>query len=87
MVNNSQKNQVLHNAVNKYYLPHSVQQEKDLIIVHYQPFLKHIMFGDTVLIMHMNAKNLYDATGERISFDSLSKVHRYILQNKVKIEN
>ena len=87
MMITSQKNQVLLNCVSKYWLPHQVQQEKDIFIIHYLPSVKQIIHGDTILIMHRHPTNLFRMNTEKFAFESLSKVYRYILQNKIKIED
>ena len=57
-----------------------------MFVIHYRSSIKQIIFGDTSLIVHRNCRNLYDMLGNSVSLESLGKVHRYILETKVKIE-
>lgn len=50
----------------KYYLPLLIQLEKDVLIIHYKPSCKHIIYANTGYIMHRNTKNLYKMNGDLV---------------------
>lgn len=81
------QNNSLFQASKKYFLPMSVQQEKDLLIVHYQSTLKQIIspaLGKSFLMYR--GRNIYTMQGEEVKIDKFGKVFRHILENKINIQ-
>lgn len=81
----SQSQQLLFNYSRKYYLPLSIQQEKDFVIVHFKPSVKQIIYANTGYIIHRSAHNLYRMSGEPVVISDLPKVFKYVIENKVEI--
>ncbi len=57
----------LQNYKKKYYLPLFIQQEKDIVIIHYKISIKQIIYSNVGYIMHRNAQSLFKMTGESVS--------------------
>lgn len=53
----------LYNYKKKYYIPLSIQQEKDIIIIHYKVSVKQIIYSNVGYVMHRNAQSLYKMNG------------------------
>ena len=79
----SQVQQQLFNYSRKFYLPQSIQQEKDFIIVHLKPSVKQIIYANTGYIMHRTPHSLYKMNGEPVVTGDLPKVFKYVIENKV----
>lgn len=79
----SQQQQQLFNYCRKFYLPVSIQQEKDFVIVHYKPSVKQVIYMGTGYILHRSPQGLYKMTGEPVAIADLPKVFKYVIENKV----
>jgi hypothetical protein len=79
----SQVQQQLFNYSRKFYLPMSIQQEKDVIIIHFKPSVKQIIYANTAYIMHRTPYGLYKMTGEQVNISDMPKVFKYVIENKV----
>jgi hypothetical protein len=58
-----QAQQQLYTYSRKYYLPLSIQLEKDVVIIHYKPTCKQIIYSNNSYIMHRTTQNLYKMNG------------------------
>lgn len=76
----------LQNYKKKYYLPIFIQQEKDIIIIHYKISIKQIIYSNVGYIMHRNAQSLFKMSGESVSLSQLPKVFKYVIENKIEIK-
>jgi hypothetical protein len=59
----SHSQQQLFNYCRKYFLPLTIQQEKDFTIIHYRPTLKQVIYLNTGYILHRGINNMYKMTG------------------------
>lgn len=82
----SQSQQQLFAYSRKFYLPLSIQQEKDVVIVHYRPTIKQVIYCNTAYVMYRSVQNIYKMSGELVAQADLPKMFRYILENKVEIK-
>lgn len=82
----SQAQQQLYAYSRKYYLPLSIQQEKDVLIVHYRSTIKQVIYCNAAYVMYRSAQNIYKMSGELAAQADLPKMFRYILENKVDIK-
>lgn len=70
----SPQQQILFNASSRYFLPQKIQQEKDMVIIHYKTSVKQVICSGTSFIVHRAPLNMFSLTGEPMTSDSLSKV-------------
>ncbi len=59
----SHSQQQLFNYCRKYFLPLTIQQEKDFTIIHYRATLKQVIYLNTGYILHRGMNNIYKMTG------------------------
>lgn len=69
----------LHNFQKKIYIPLSIQQEKDIIIIHYKVSIKQILYSNVGYVMHRNSQTLYKMNGEAVNMSELPKVFKYVI--------
>lgn len=82
---NSFSKQLAHSC-KRFYLPIKVQREKDIIIVHYKSSLKQIIYQNSSYLIHRQIHNIYDMKGDEVAIQSISKLLKYIIENKVEIK-
>lgn len=63
----SQSQQQLFAYSRKFYLPLSIQQEKDVVIVHYRPTIKQVIYCNTAYVMYRSVQNIYKMSGELVA--------------------
>ena len=43
-----------------------IQNEKDVIIIHYKPSIKQIIYQNCAYIIHRNPQQIYNLNGEEV---------------------
>lgn len=84
IISNSKPASYLHNICKRYLIPYQVQQQKDILIIHYKPTLKQIIHGSSSYLCYRQKDIIYDMLGREIH--EVSRLIKYIAQNKINLK-
>lgn len=67
----------------KYHLPSKIQQEKDILILHFVASFKQIIYNEGAYFFFKSLDSVFDLKGKKIEVSKLPKLIKYIIEHKL----
>lgn len=74
---------LLQKYIKKYHLPSKLQQEKDILIIHFIPSFKQIIYNEGTYLFFKHLDTVFDLKGKKMEIGKLPKVIKYIIEHKL----